>query len=70
MCLSTAYLNEKKEENIAARYVAQVRVDGNELVLTDVMGYETRIPGILQSADLTGGTLIIGAKPDVVRSHS
>lgn len=63
MCLSTAYLNEKKEENIAARYVAQVRAEGGELVLTDVMGFEVRIPGILQSADLTGGTLIIGTKP-------
>ena len=66
MCLSTAYLNEKKEENIAARYVAEVRVEGNELVLTDVMGFETRIPGILKSADLTGGTLVIEAKAAAV----
>lgn len=59
MCLSTAYLNEKKEENIAARYVAQIRFEDGKLILTDVMGMETEIVGTLRSADLTAGFVII-----------
>ena len=59
MCLSTAYLNEKKEENIAARYVAQIRFEDGRLILTDVMGMETEIVGTLRSADLTAGFVII-----------
>ena len=59
MCMSTAYLNEKKEENVAARYVARIRTEGDRIILTDIMGMETEIRGILDQADLTGGFLII-----------
>jgi len=59
MCLSTAYYNKKDEANIAASYVAKVEVDGEQVVLTDVMGYETRIEGKIASVDLTGGTVVI-----------
>lgn len=59
MCLSTAYCNEKKEEAVAARYVASVEVRGNEIVLTDVVGAETVVEGVLSFVDLTGGTVII-----------
>lgn len=59
MCLSTAYYNSKDEENVAARYIAKVVVDGDAVVLTDVMGFETRIEGRLTFVDLTGGTVVI-----------
>ena len=59
MCLSTVYLNEKKEDLIAARYVAMVRVKGEKICLTDVIGAETEIIGTLDSIDLEGGTVII-----------
>lgn len=66
MCLSTAYLNEKKEENVAARYVARIRMEGDKIILTDIMGMETEIRGILSQADLTSGFLIIGTESHVV----
>ena len=59
MCLSTAYYDNKDEANVAARYVAKVEVDGDEVVLTDVMGFETRIGGKVSFVDLTGGTVVI-----------
>ena len=59
MCLSTAYLNEKKEENIALRYVSQIRTEGDKVVLTDIMGAEKEIMGIVNFADLTAGFVII-----------
>ena len=59
MCLSTAYKNEKKDDNIAARYVAEVKVIGDSVILTDVMGEKFEIEGKLLYVDLTGGTVII-----------
>lgn len=59
MCLSTVYLNEKKDELIAARYVAKVKVEGERIYLTDVIGAETEVIGRLDAIDLEGGTVII-----------
>ena len=59
MCLSTAYRNEKKDDNIAARYVAEINVTEKSVILTDVMGEEIEIEGKLLYVDLTGGTVII-----------
>ena len=59
MCLSTAYYNSKEEANVAARYVAKLQVEGDTVVLTDIMGIETRIEGAVAWADLTGGTVVI-----------
>ncbi len=59
MCLSTAYRNEKTEDNIAARYVAEINVTDTSVILTDVMGAEIEVKGRLLYVDLTGGTVII-----------
>lgn len=60
MCLSTAYRNEKNDDNIAARYVAEINVTDTSVILTDVMGENIEIEGKLLYVDLTGGTVIIG----------
>lgn len=59
MCLSTAYLNKKEDELVAARYVAAVRIDGESVILTDVIGSETVVEGSLEYIDLTEGYVII-----------
>ena len=59
MCLSTAYLNHKDEDKIAARYVANIEVNGDKITLTDVMGFTTEVIGRLLSVDLTGATVVI-----------
>ena len=59
MCLSTAYKNDKKDDAILARYVSKIDVKDGAVVLTDVMGTETEVPGTLSFIDLTGGTVII-----------
>ncbi len=64
MCLSTAYRNEKGEDAVLARYVAQVEVRGKKVLLTDVVGAETEVEGFVSFVDLTGGTVII--RTDVV----
>ena len=59
MCLSTAYLNLKDDDKVAARYVSSVRVEGTKVILTDIMGIETEIEGTLSYIVLTGGTVIV-----------
>ena len=61
MCLSTAYLNEKQADKIAASYVSSIKVEGGVITLTDVVGFETVIRGTIDSIDLTGGVVIIKA---------
>ena len=62
MCLSTAYYNSKDEDKIAARYVAEIRSEGDTVVLVDVMGSELTIEGTVVYVDLTGGTVIVRTK--------
>ena len=59
MCLSTAYYNSKDEDCVAARYVSEINIDGDKVILTDVMGQEMEIVGRLKYVDLTGATVII-----------
>ncbi len=62
MCLSTIYKNEKQEDNILCKFVANINVDGDKLTSEDVMGIKTTITGRLVSADLTPGSVIVAAE--------
>ncbi len=62
MCLSTIYKNEKQEENILCKFVANITVNGNEMTFEDVMGEKMTITGRLVSADLTAGSVIVAAE--------
>ena len=62
MCLSTIYKNQKQEDNILCKYVANISVDGDKLTFEDVMGMKTTITGRLVSADLTAGSVIVAAE--------
>ena len=61
MCLSTAYINEKSDDRIAARYVSSIDIDGKTITLTDVIGTKTELKGTISYVDLTGGVVIIKA---------
>ena len=62
MCLSTIYNNEKQEDKILCRFVANITVEGNQMTFEDVMGEKTTITGRLVSADLTAGSVIVAAE--------
>ena len=51
-----------KEDNILCKYVANITVDGNNLIFEDVMGEKMTITGRLVSADLTAGSVIVAAE--------
>ncbi len=62
MCLSTIYRNEKQEDNILCKFVANITVEGNRMTFEDVMGEKMTITGRLVSADLTAGSVIVAAE--------
>ena len=61
MCLSTVYRNSQSEENVGAKYVAKIDIDGDKLTFTDVLGDVTQVEGRLVSADLTAGVVVFAA---------
>ena len=39
--------------------MANIEVNGNKIILTDVMGFTTEVEGSILSVDLTGATVVI-----------
>ncbi len=52
MCLSTIISMENNQRKEIARNVAAVRVDGNKITVTDIMGVKTVIDGEVDRIDL------------------
>lgn len=52
MCLSTVYKIEDGEERLACENVTSVDMDNGVIKLTDIMGNEVAITGILKNIDL------------------
>ena len=60
--LFRSYRNEKQEDNILCKFVANIHVDGDKLIFEDVMGVKTTVTGRLVSADLTAGSVIVASE--------
>lgn len=52
MCLSTIISTENNQRKEIARNVAAVKVDGNKITVTDIMGVKTVIDGEIDRIDL------------------
>ncbi len=52
MCLSTIISTENNQRREIAKNVAAVRVDGNKITVTDIMGVKTVIDGEIDRIDL------------------
>ncbi len=59
MCLSTVYNKSVEDENILLRNVQKITVDGDTLVLTDLLESEMIVKGRLVMADLVNGRVIV-----------
>ncbi|MDR2516082.1 MAG: CooT family nickel-binding protein [Spirochaetaceae bacterium] len=60
MCLSTAWEIDEKGGRIKIReHISSVRVSGSTVTLTDLMGEEVVITGILQSIDLVKNDILV-----------
>ncbi len=58
MCLSTAF-KSSDPDTILMEYVSRIDVDGNTIILTDVLGEKREIEGTIKMVDLTGGKVEI-----------
>lgn len=61
MCLATAYLKDSGGDSMVAKNISTVEIDGDSVILTDILGAETRIKGKLTKADLVNGVVEIAA---------
>lgn len=62
MCISTAYRNAALPENILLKNVRAFRISGNSIILTNILEQELAIAGMLVSADLINGIVIIACE--------
>jgi predicted RNA-binding protein len=64
MCLSTAYeLGAGDERRQLCEYVSAIKVSGDTITLTDLMGIEINVAGALESVDLIKNAILIRPFP-------
>lgn len=59
MCLSNVYRGEVKDENLLARNVADIRVEGGKIILTDLMGIRQELDATIKKVDLMENYILI-----------
>lgn len=59
MCLSNVYKNDASADNLLYRNVADVKIDGTKIILTDLMGIRSEIEGVIEKVDLMDNYIIV-----------
>ncbi len=59
MCLSTVYKNVKQPDAVAMRNVMAIECKDGNVILTDLMERQVTIKGVLESANLVDGFVIV-----------
>lgn len=59
MCLSTVYKNSVEPKNVAMENVMQIDLDGDTVILTDLLERKMAIQGTLLTANLVEGYVIV-----------
>lgn len=59
MCLSTVYKNQQTPDAIVMKNVMRIDVEGDSVILTDLMERTVAITGTLQTANLVEGVVIV-----------
>ena len=59
MCLSDAYELIDGEEKLVLSRVSDIKTEGNDVVLTNLMGIRTKVSGKIKSVDLMKNIILI-----------
>ena len=59
MCLSTVYKNSKEEDAIVMKNVMSIECKDGCVILTDLMDRQISVEGVLESANLVEGFVIV-----------
>ena len=61
MCLATAMVNKSGTESVLAKNISKISIEGDNIVMVDILGEEFTVEGTLISADLVNGVVKIQA---------
>ncbi|MBO7738970.1 MAG: CooT family nickel-binding protein [Oscillospiraceae bacterium] len=61
MCLATAMVNKSGTETVLAKNISKISIEGENIVMIDILGEEFVVEGTLISADLVNGVVKIQA---------
>ena len=61
MCLATAMVNKSGTETVLAKNISRISIEGDSIVMVDILGEEFTVEGTLISADLVNGVVKIQA---------
>ena len=61
MCLATAMVNKSGTETVLAKNISKISIEGDNVVMVDILGEEFTVEGTLISADLVNGVVKIQA---------
>ena len=59
MCLSTVYKNKMEPETVVMRNVMHIECKDGCVILTDLMDRQVSIEGVLETANLVDGYVIV-----------
>ena len=59
MCLSNVYKKSPDADNLLLRNIADIRFEGDALVLTDIMGITRRLEAKVKKIDLLENYIIV-----------
>ena len=59
MCLSTVYKNNMEPETIVMKNVMHIECKDGMVILTDLMDRQVAVEGVLESANLVDGYVIV-----------
>ena len=61
MCLATAMVNKSGTETVLAKNISKISIEGENIIMVDILGEEFVVEGTLLSADLVNGVVKIQA---------
>ena len=59
MCLSNVYKDEVRDENLLARNIADIKVEGSKIILTDLMGIRKELDASIKKVDLMDNYVVL-----------
>ncbi len=64
MCLSDVYINNRNEGNLLLRNIADIKIEGDILVMTDIMGIPRQLKATVKKVDLIDNYIIVDMERD------
>ncbi len=59
MCLSNVYNGEQSDNNLLFKNIADLKIDGDTITMTNILGIPTSIKGTVKKIDLLENFIIV-----------